>query len=54
MTAKENNGTPIRCECGKVIAKYRNGRIYLWCKACRKEVELTIEKVEPFEPLNFP
>lgn len=35
---------PIRCSCGKLIAKERDGKIYVWCKECRKEVELKIEK----------
>lgn len=26
----------------KVIAKERDGKIYVWCKECKKEVELLI------------
>ena len=38
----------IRCKCGKMVAKiHENGKIYVWCKECRKEVEL---EVEPYEP----
>lgn len=38
----------IRCKCGKLIARKRDdGKIYVWCKECRKEVEL---EVEPYEP----
>lgn len=38
----------IRCKCGKMVAKiHSDGKIYVWCKECRKEVEL---EVEPYEP----
>jgi phage FluMu protein Com len=34
----------INClECGKLLAKKRNGKIYVWCKSCKKEIELIIE-----------
>lgn len=36
------------CSAHKLLAKIReNGKIYVWCKECRKEVEL---EVEPYEP----
>lgn len=36
------------CEAHKLLAKIReNGKIYVWCKECHKEVEL---EVEPYEP----
>lgn len=38
------NEKPIKCSCGKLVAKERDGKIYVWCKGCRKEVELKIEK----------
>ena len=41
---------PIKCSCGKLIAKERDGKIYLWCKNCHKEVELNIEKESHYEP----
>lgn len=38
----------IHCQCGKLLAKQReDGKIVVWCKSCRKEVEL---EVEPYEP----
>jgi hypothetical protein len=40
--SKQNNEKPIRCDCGKLIAKERDGKIYLFCKMCKKEVELKI------------
>lgn len=40
----------IRCACGKLIAKERDGKIFLWCKECRQEVELKIEKESHYEP----
>lgn len=40
----------IHCSCGKLLAKrHSDGKIYVWCKECRKEVEL---EVEPYEPKN--
>ena len=40
----------VICGCchHKVLAKFHSdGKIYVWCKECRKEVEL---EVEPYEP----
>lgn len=40
----------IICGCchKKLLAKQRkDGKIYVWCKECHKEVEL---EVEPYEP----
>lgn len=36
----------IKCQCGKLIGKWRNGKLYLYCKQCKKEVEVTFEPVE--------
>ena len=34
----------------KLLAKlHSDGKIYVWCKECRKEVEL---EVEPYEPVG--
>lgn len=44
----------INCSCGKMIAKERNGKVYLWCKSCHKEVELKIEKESRYEPKKAP
>ena len=33
---------PIRCTCGKLIGLMRNGKIYIKCKGCKREVELEI------------
>lgn len=40
----------IKCDCGKLIAKVRNGKLYVWCKNCKREVEIKIEY--PKEPLS--
>ena len=38
----------IKCTCGKLLAKiHEDGKIYVWCKECRKEVEL---EVDPYKP----
>lgn len=40
----------IHCSCGKLLAKItKDGIIKVWCKSCKKEVEL---EVEPYEPKN--
>ena len=40
----------IKCECGKLLAKlHDDGKIYVWCKGCKKEVEL---EGEPHEPMD--
>lgn len=39
---KPHEGKPICCDCGKLIAKERDGKIWLFCKKCKKEVELKI------------
>lgn len=41
----------IKCDCGKLLAKeHADGKIYVWCKKCRKEIELKIKKKS--EPLS--
>ena len=39
---------PIKCDCGKLIAKYKDGKLFVWCKSCKREVEVKIEY--PKEP----
>lgn len=49
MEEKEEND--IRCACGKLLAKVRSdGKIMVWCKQCKKEVELVAKSItEPSE-----
>ena len=37
----------IKCECGKLLARYEKEKIILYCKRCKKEVEIEINKLEP-------
>lgn len=37
--------TNVRCECGKRLARYENGVIYLWCKSCKTEIALPLESI---------
>lgn len=39
----------IKCDCGKLIARAKDGKVYVWCKHCKKEVPIKLE-VEPYEP----
>lgn len=32
----------IGCSCGKLLAKEKNGVLYLWCKSCRKEIPYAV------------
>ncbi len=34
------NGEPLNCECGKLYAIKRNGKIYIKCKRCSREIEV--------------
>lgn len=33
---------PIRCNCGKIVAYNRNGRIEVYCKECKKQIPVVI------------
>ena len=34
---------PVKCDCGKLIARERDGVLYVWCKRCGKEVAIKKE-----------
>ena len=38
-----NKGTPIRCDCGKLIGYLRDGEIYVLCRGCKHEVNIRAE-----------
>ena len=40
----------IRCNCGKLLAKFANDKLYLYCKRCKEEVEIDIKKLYEAEP----
>ena len=35
----------INCNCGKLLAKVKNGKLYLYCKSCKKEIPIENEEV---------
>ena len=37
----------IKCDCGKLLARHEKDKIILYCKRCKKEVEIEINKLEP-------
>lgn len=47
---KMNNGSPVFCDCGKLVAIERDGVIYVKCKRCNRQVpvfkELRAQEVE--------
>jgi ribosomal protein L36 len=44
LTFERSEEKPVKCSCGKLIAIERNGRLYVFCKKCRREVELEMPK----------
>ena len=38
-----NKGKPIKCECGKIIAYVKDGKLWLYCKKCRKQIPIEPE-----------
>lgn len=47
MNKKQNiRGNHIKCDCGKLIAVERNGRIYVYCRHCKREVEVARKSSE--------
>lgn len=38
--AKLKTGVPIKCDCGRVVAYIKDGKIYVRCKSCKREVEV--------------
>lgn len=48
---KLNSGTPVKCDCGKLVAIRRDGEIFIMCKHCKKQIPLS-RMLEPraFEP----
>lgn len=41
----------LRCDCGRWVARLSDdGHIYVWCRDCKKEVDLTIMQSDFKEP----
>ena len=38
----------LKCHCGKLLGKVKNGKLYLYCKQCKKEVQIDVI----FEPVQ--
>lgn len=38
----------IKCKCEKMLARYENGVLYLWCKSCKKEIGIPIKDIPGF------
>ena len=43
-TTEKDLGVPVKCDCGKLIAYERNGKIYVKCKRCHREIEVKIKR----------
>lgn len=35
----------VECLCGKLLCKYRNGNLFLYCKVCKKEIKVPIKEI---------
>ena len=35
-----DGGVPIKCDCGKLVAYKRGGRIFIMCKHCKKQIDI--------------
>lgn len=40
----------IKCCCGKLLARYEMGNIILYCKRCKEEKIINIDKLKKLEP----
>lgn len=44
----------INCDCGKLLAKVKEGKLYLYCKSCKKEIAFENEEIrEMFIRTNY-
>lgn len=41
--AKLPTDIPHRCQCGKVLAFWRDGKLFIKCKQCKRETQVPIE-----------
>ena len=37
---KYNKGVPVKCECGKTIGFIKNGKLYIKCRGCNRQVDI--------------
>ena len=35
----------IKCCCGKLLCRYKEGYLYLYCKSCKEEKKIPINKI---------
>lgn len=35
----------IRCKCGKLLCKYEEGYLYLYCKSCKEQKKISIKEI---------
>lgn len=45
MRKHTTTGCPVTCECGKLVAVERNGRFFVKCKGCGRQVEIFTEEL---------
>ena len=47
-----NKGSPTKCDCGRVIAYRKEGKIYVKCRDCKKWIAILSIKEGSREPLR--
>ena len=35
----------VKCNCGKLLCRYNEGYLYLYCKSCKEEKKIPINKI---------
>lgn len=40
---KYNKGSPVKCECGQIIAYKKDGKLILYCKKCKRQIPIEPE-----------
>lgn len=33
-------GKPIKCTCGKLLAIEKDGKLFVYCKSCKRQIEI--------------
>ncbi len=41
------NKIRVKCCCGKMLARHDGEYIYFFCKNCKKEIAVKLQKLEP-------
>lgn len=45
---EDNRGSPVKCECGQIVAYKKNGKLMVYCKRCKRQIPFVVDI--DFEP----